>query len=314
MGKVAPYNKLHKNSLDDVMEIPFFHHQQVRDLTWALFSPTLLLNLPSWVKNWQPKLNHQELRWLKALDQDPQPLLDHLKQANTGILGMHFEALWGFYLKNRCQRQLIKQNLQIQGNKQTLGEFDALLKGDRGQFYHLELACKFYLKAPKTATHHPLSHWLGPQCRDRLDIKLEKTLNQQLILSRKPEAQTLLTAMGIDRVQPEVIFKGWLFHPMEYEDINTNPVINAEGHKGIWLQQHHMKNLQPGRYQILSKQRWLSLAWQDHQPESLETLIAYCADHFKHKDFALMAVKMQPANNGWQETQRLMLVPEPWPY
>jgi len=81
-----------------------YRTQAVRDLAWACFSPPLLRasKLPGSgvdVVDCQPRLTSSRLDWLAQLDIDPQPLLAHLARNSSHRLGVYFEKLWHFFLR-----------------------------------------------------------------------------------------------------------------------------------------------------------------------------------------------------------------------
>ena len=189
----------------------------VRDLAWSCFSPSMvqLTDLTSQKDSNPPQIwqcsasnfhalpthasHSHSIQWLEALDQNPNLIYDFLKTKNTAIVGTYFESLWHFYLDALSEVMHLETNVQVFDDKNTVGEFDVLFFDSTSrQSIHLELAVKYYLGVPITHpafTHLPensANRWLGPQCRDRLSIKLHRLLDHQLKLSEHPAAQQQL--------------------------------------------------------------------------------------------------------------------------
>jgi hypothetical protein len=108
----------------------------------------------------------------------------------------------------------ITESLQIQNEKLTLGELDALYY-DQGTPTHLEIAYKFYLFDTLTTYGNPLAYWIGPNRKDNLSLKLTKLRNRQFPLLHNPITQPYLDHHGLEAgdIQQRVCFKGQLFLP-----------------------------------------------------------------------------------------------------
>ena len=225
-----------------------------RDLAWSLQSAPLCTgDAPLWPDD----------DWFRTL---PTPRLDeypHPRDPHHFRLGQHFEALYGAWL-GRCEdRRALKANLQVQAGKRTLGEFDPIVE-DRGAVEHWELAVKFYLG------HGPLeqaSAWYGPNTADRLDIKVGRMLEHQLLLSSYPEASALLQRLHIDLERVRCIIKGRLFYPAAiYRTSPSAPrtlprpaFVNPTHEAGWWMTVDEFSRLGPGAiYAYLPKSLWLA--------------------------------------------------------
>ncbi|MEM1113790.1 MAG: DUF1853 family protein [Pseudomonadota bacterium] len=185
-----------------------------RDLAWACFSPPLLhLTVPHPTFTLTP----ERQQWLKNLDKDPTPLLDFLGRRSEGRLGLYFEALWRFFLHADPLCELIAHNLPVRSLGRTLGEFDLIyFCRERNRFCHLELALKFYLgtEAADASSDQAWAAWVGPNSRDRLDLKLEKLLSKQSQLGLSLAGQDALAALGVKDALPEIRVAGRLYrHP-----------------------------------------------------------------------------------------------------
>jgi hypothetical protein len=93
---------------------------------------------------------------------------------------MQAEACFEAYLKQSKYFELLAANLQIHGEKETLGELDYIalnLKTD--EVVHIELACKFYLYN-EARGNTEAQKWIGPNRKDSLYEKLEKVKHKKV--------------------------------------------------------------------------------------------------------------------------------------
>ncbi len=221
-----------------------FKHQSVRDLAWVICSPPLVLQ-PShrcvWPENrWYQKIYQQTLPWLNRLDEDPAELDALLACQKDRRLGKYFETLWFFWLNNNPRYQLIDNNLQIIIGGETLGEIDFIVLDQlTKQVMHWEVAIKFYLGVGDTSE---MSHWHGPNLRDRLDLKVEHLLHRQSVITRDPRVIQWLKQRGIQIDGCAVILKGRLYYPWRKRfswdgvpDISSPAQCSAGHLRGWWL-------------------------------------------------------------------------------
>jgi hypothetical protein len=249
-----------------------YRTQAVRDLAWACFAPPLL-HIEQLAEDGQNvaacglSLNPERLRWLEQLDRDPRPLLEHLAQGNNTRLGIYFERLWQFFLRQDAGVELLAQNLPVRDGKRTLGEFDIIYWcRERQRHFHLELAIKYFLGYRRLTSREPhsrWSEWLGPNANDRLDLKLEQLLQRQARLGQHPLARAQLGRLGIPHLVPEIAIKGYLFQSIG--DPLPPPIgFNSELALSRWLPlgelERHLAGLETGRFALLPKARWLSPA------------------------------------------------------
>ena len=140
--------------------IPCFRTPAVRDLAWACFSEPLFLckGLPPGagpLQNCTLQLTPERAQWLERLDREPAALLAQVEETRKGRLGLYFEHLWHFFLRQDPAVDLLAHNLPVRHGTRTLGEFDCLYYcHQRQQYIHLELAVKFYLQAAPHDVEH----------------------------------------------------------------------------------------------------------------------------------------------------------------
>ena len=197
-----------------------FKHQCVQDLVWAVFSPPIIsqpiISQPVhrcvWPSGlWYRQLSKGSSSWLKELDADPAALEALLSQQKDRRLGKYFETLWLYWLKHNPRYEIVENNVQVIIDGETLGEIDFIVfDNTRKQTIHWEVAVKFYLGAADT---REMCNWHGPNCRDRLDIKVDHLLYKQSVISKNQRVKQWLQGQNIIIDQCAVILKGRLYYP-----------------------------------------------------------------------------------------------------
>ncbi|WP_086932470.1 DUF1853 family protein [Agarilytica rhodophyticola] len=322
-----------------------YKHPVVRDLAWLLLSPSML----------DGKLAHFDaftinepltslLPWLENIDrqwcQDPQSTPDIIARDNFRRLGLYAEALLAFYFQHANTRaapyRLLARNIQINRDKTTLGECDFFIENTAGEIIHIELAVKYYLQI--NCGHQLWHHWLGPNTKDRLDIKLNRMMDHQLALPHKDFTQSALeditNTLGIKgkRLISRHLIKGYLFGKSYgelksylHDDINTTQQmpLDTSQHalKGTWM--HYsafLKQVKKHAYEVLfcEKMEWFVGPERQHTlhcPAAIEKRIQEILEH------AARVKKTTPPTlllirNGTQTSERfipVMLVADHWP-
>jgi hypothetical protein len=214
----------------------------VRDLAWLLLSADLLRPQAPMGALANPFDSQQELQasvaWLCALDAAPQPL--HLELAATRItrLGRYAERLLGWFLQHGPAARLVAAGVPLRRAGITLGECDFLVESREGARLHWELAVKCYLHAGggreegqgTAQAHARLADYVGPNLKDRFDLKLAHLLNHQLPLSAREEFASVGYA---GPWTPEMFVKGWLFY--RHGERPADPVELDPAHgRGWW--------------------------------------------------------------------------------
>ena len=303
-----------------------YKSQEVRDLAWACFSPALLnlaqtgLSSPE-ISTCSPPLSPSRRAWLSQLDNDASALIAHLSLRPTHRLGVYFEQLWHFFLQQDPEIELISHNLPIQHQGRTVGEFDCLYYCcQRGCYVHLELAVKYFLCLPQaglSASPSALSDWVGPDNRDRLDLKLTQLLQRQILLGDHTASQKTLRELRIGSLRKEVSFKGHLFQP---QPMTTNtsgpPGYNGDCRLSAWVAfdqiESHYKILNAPSYMILPKMQWLSPACCESPGDAMtqEALQAQLTQYFTQDYYPLLVAALDESSN---ETSRFFITSNTWP-
>lgn len=312
-------------------------HQIVRDLAWSCFGPDIVDNftgvisgIDSSVRSCPITLTNQRKQWLLQLDDNPQPLVQHLQHLNSTRLGLYFEALWQFFIQHDNTLELIAHNLRIYRDKVTLGEFDILYRDlEQGEFFHLELAIKYYLNYSATALNDnrhfsaEYKYWAGPNTVDRLDKKLAHLLNHQIELSALAESTPLLEEHGIQSLNKVIAMKGMLFYPYNH---TANEPLLAEGSdeplsdnhlRGQWIHFDEFLSLHTrhSHWRHLQKRFWISPAIC-YSPENLITadkLDRFIRDYFVSTTRPIMICGMQEDTHGYREVERFFVTANNWP-
>ena len=298
--------------------------QEVRDLAWACFSPPLLhveqvAGVTSDIEACNMELTSRRRLWLEQLDRDAGALQHYLSLRPTHRLGVYFEQLWQFFLQQDAETELVAHNLPVHHEGKTLGEFDCIYYcRQRNCHVHLELAVKYFLAAPRASnkpTNGDCRDWLGPDNRDRLDLKLDQLLQRQILLGDNPRAKQVLCNLGVVEPVKEIAFKGYLFQPLKAPP-PPPPAYNHDSHMHHWLGldqvQTHCCEMSAHALQVLPKMRWLCRAHCDHPQESVsaEQLLPRMAGYFENDTYPLLVAAM---DSQGMELSRFFVTPDNWP-
>lgn len=281
-------------------------HRAVRDLAWALLRPSFFTQLQEAPSSWldAPWQDKDLLPWLSALDQNPESLSKHLKDQRATRLGIYFEQLLSFFFDQYPRFQLIAKNLQVYDStqKRTLGEYDFIVEDkQRDCHYHIEVAVKFYICLPELTVDIPANtpfnnwhHWVGPNLRDTMAIKMRHLLNHQLVMSHTSDGFDALkstlptiksrdlhaTATDIEQPSPDIrlLMTGRLYQPWQIPSTSDQKQNSRDLHNplpdqlnamhtdtGCWLQldqlqeqQQHFFTIDETLYFFLPRQLWMA--------------------------------------------------------
>ena len=205
-------------------------HRPVRDLAWALLQAPLFRAVPQLPESWLQTswLDNNLPAWLNHLDNQPEALLAHLKDQRATRLGIYFEQLLSFYFSYYPRFELIAKNLQVNDAKRTLGEYDFIvLDHNDKQYYHYEVAVKFYLGYPteqqalansiaKNRALHNWHLWIGPNKKDSLAIKMNHLREHQLPLAHTNAGKAALRSIGLEdsTIHSKLLLTGCLYQPL----------------------------------------------------------------------------------------------------
>lgn len=147
-------------------------------------------------------------------------------------LGRRFESLLTAMLEQSDACKLLKHGLVVRDNKQTVGEVDYLIELP-DSVLHLEVAIKFYAGIGKPSDPASAKSWIGPSCRDRLDLKINHLLNHQLTLCSTEFGQRALSMSGLPLPQSSLgLIYGYLIQP--WQQINEIPQQTKQFGRAFW--------------------------------------------------------------------------------
>mgnify|MGYP003380575279 CR=1 FL=1 len=304
---------------------PFTYRvQAVRDVAWACFAPSLLdIGLVAGeghsVASCSIILTPQRRLWLEQLDNNPQPLQAYLESKKCARLGLYFESLWQFFLQQDATIDLVAHNLAVRDQERTLGEFDIIYWcREREQHVHLELATKYFLgwrQQTELETASLCREWLGPNTKDRLDLKLGQLLQRQIRLGEYPQARRQLAARGVTSLAQEIAIKGYLFR--SHRDPLPPPFgFNPQLALAQWLPVNalaqQLETLDTERFLLLPKLRWLSPA----QLGAGDDIFSRCGLLKRLQSLLAVSPRAQliaAIDNSGKESSRFFVTPNDWP-
>ncbi|MFM0500386.1 DUF1853 family protein [Paraburkholderia caffeinilytica] len=302
----------------------------VRDLAWLLLSADLLRAQPPVGALATPFATQQEadatVDWLRALDADPADLHRDLATTRITRLGRYAERLLGWFLQHGPAARLVAAGVPLRRSGVTLGECDFLVQTQRGVRLHWELAVKCYLHAgesraqPGTQPVARLADYVGPNLKDRFDLKLAHVLNHQLPLSAREEFASVGHA---GPWTPQMFIKGWLFYragetsadPVELDPLHGRGwwVTRSEWpdfaavHAQIWRVLPRLEWLAPRRHasDAAGEAEGVGLTFVDAGTLAVQTL---------HQHGPTMIAAFVDDGTGHRvERSRGFIVPDEWP-
>lgn len=303
------------------MNSPKYFHQIVNNLHWCIASSPLMLSHPAGIyktldEAWFTEMLELHKEWLFDLDADPERLKQHLTTEKKLPLGKQFERYISFWLKESPCFSLLAENVQLIGDKTTVGEIDFLFKETRsGRVFHMEVACKFYLGHRNSPNWE---QWIGPNGNDTLRLKMDK-LDKQLAVTTTKEGAAYLQTSRIPKPEPVLLMKGFFFHHFKSLTKHRPPQMSSPKYAaGWWVRRSELKEVfqRGGSWVVLPKSDWLSVFHTnltDDQILSGSEAVAVSDDWLKQKKRALMVIQVFPGGMGWEEASRGMVVTDYWP-
>lgn len=196
-------------------------------------------------------------------------------------LGKLVEEFVFFGLKQQNEIHWIAENLQIQRNKYTIGEIDALYLW-KGQAIHLEVVYKFYLYDTLQSYTDPLDYWIGPNRKDTLQYKIEKLRQKQLPLLFKPETRDQLARynLQVESIAQNICFKAQLFVPYNNDNVHTAP-LNPDCISGYHIAFKDLAILKNSYFYIPKKLDWLAAPHHDVDWCSFSLAKSHIEEHIK---------------------------------
>ncbi|HIN85385.1 MAG TPA: DUF1853 family protein [Myxococcales bacterium] len=256
---------------------------------------------------------HDSATWFKAVEAEPKALLDELGRLNSWKVGLRFEALVLFWLTHGSQYTVLGHNLQVHDSGRTLGAFDFIVQSRDGSVEHWELAVKFYLQA---RVSEEWDAWVGPNGRDRLDLKLNKMVDHQLALSKTAEGRAVLSTLGVNEVRQRAFVKGMFFVPWQGEHAWPTGA-EAASSTAFWLRHSELRDYAEkypdSIFMSHEKPRWLAPGSYD---SDIGDNAAQWAAKVSKQEFVRPQMFTQyPVNpaSPMSGVQRIFVVADDWP-
>ncbi|KAA1016244.1 DUF1853 family protein [Paraburkholderia panacisoli] len=251
------HTALRATMLDNLLDT--LRDAAVRDLAWLLLSAGLLRPQPSLGALANPFDTPEALQattdWLRALDAAPAPLHHDLAAPRITRLGRYAERLLGWFLQHGPAARLVAAGVPLRRAGVTLGECDFLVQTREGARLHWELAVKCYLHAGDGRAQ--LADYVGPNLKDRFDLKLAHLLNHQLPLSAREEFASVGYA---GPWTPQMFIKGWLFY--RHGETPTDPAELDPAHgRGWWVTRGDWPAFAAAhatKWRLLPRMEWLA--------------------------------------------------------
>ena len=171
------------------------------------------------------------------------------------LLGKRVERFVYTELEHHKNIKILLENAQIQHKKTTIGEIDCILMKDDIPI-HLEIIYKFYLYDVSIGSTE-IEHWIGPNRKDSLLLKLNKLKHKQLPLISNVSTQPILNKININarHIQQRVCFKAQLFTPYK---TNVNfELLNKNCLTGFYIRFSEIKQFSDCKFHIPIKINWL---------------------------------------------------------
>ncbi|WP_375239246.1 DUF1853 family protein [Aurantibacter sp.] len=170
-------------------------------------------------------------------------------------LGQLVERFVSNELKQNTNIKVLSENYQVNKDKITLGELDAIIR-ENNQPIHLEIQFKFYLY-DATLGKTDIECFIGPNRKDSLVEKLNKLKYKQLPLLYKEETKPLLDSLNLKlkNISQNIYFKAQLFLP--YNEDKTFNNINKECVYGFYFNYNNLDKFKGCKFYIPKKIDWL---------------------------------------------------------
>ncbi len=281
----------------------------IDDLTWVINSPPIVQGQREHC-HWTDKSFWQSM-FAAQTTQEANALQQLINQQSDNRLGHYFETLLSHCFHNSERHEILKQNLQVQGEQRTLGEFDYIVRDKQtNTTQHWEVACKFYLGIGQT---QHIENWYGPMLKDTLKNKFQQMQMRQSKLSEHPATRVLLDKLSIHIDQTICLMKGRLFYPLAEANAPAPNIAASDHLRGWWAKPNdfirHFKD-DPIQWQFLQKKQWLATQLYNENIDYLSNNEA--TDSFRDDHQHPVCIVGFIPEKSTREIQRGFLVPKDW--
>ena len=235
------------------------------------------------------------------------PLDDYLNTVSSYRLGTYFESLIAFWIQNASKWNLLAHDHQVRDEARTLGAFDFIVQ-DAEECEHWEVAVKYYLGVNAGPDW---SNWIGPNQRDRLDLKMKKMCAHQIELSRHPAGIEVLNTLGIEAPPTQRIWlKGLFFRPWNVP--SSGPHHASLSPQSVWVDALSIDAYLEDRPE---ETLWV----QRHKPDWLGPTLNHELPLLKHQQLRTLVMTIrrpvmlsETDAKGRLEHKRIFIVPSDW--
>lgn len=301
-------------------------NQFCSDLNWLIQSPSLIASSDA-----HTRIIDNLNSWMESLGGKPGDLVIKPEDASTiqaqissfKRLGHYAEYLFYCWASNQPSIQLLDKGVQLVGSDgHTAGELDFLLS-IAGKPVHLEMAVKFYLMKD---SEEALSSFVGPNARDRFDLKFQKMFftqsqwMQQLALRKNIRFKTHISPEILAQDwHSAVLIKGMLFHhwQMEHAEVPLPNEVNPSCEWGEWCYKkewnaYSTKDAKTEYWKPLPRLQWLSAVSNLDKSEAIST--HELGRLIVESRRPLMVSALTVGRNGLlKQKSRVIIVPDEWP-
>ncbi|WP_407650175.1 DUF1853 family protein [Aequorivita echinoideorum] len=218
---------------------------------------------------------------------------EDFKFPSYSVLGIQAEACFKAYLQQSPYFEVLASNLQIQGETETLGELDYIVKNlITKENIHIELACKFYLYDENRSKIEE-QKWIGPNQKDTLFEKLEKLKSKQFPLLYASETTKTLNEMEIEiPSKQQLCLKAFLFIPKDSNQ-KSFPKNYRNCIVGHYLKWEEFSEEKQAKYYLPSKKEWLLPENSIHNWQSFSEIGKQVEEQIRIKKSPLVYEKTQ---------------------
>jgi hypothetical protein len=300
-----------------------FKNQLVRDLAWAIKSPSLLRQIESYSAalvisdDWFNREYNRHLNWLLQLDKNPSDIEHFFNRPYRLILGKYAEELLHYFFLKSPFYRLLMHSLQIKKGNRVVGELDFLIQClETKKVYHIEFAVKFFLNQINGNSNPKF--FKGPNGKDTLNSKLQR-LRQQLNAKELEQIYSILKQNGFSSPIPTLITKGYFFYQNDDEGLPF--FSNLNHNRGLFFSESSFSSSHlfcDCFIYVVPKMEWLSWVFvepDDKRYKSVQPIKQFDVSKTLKtigKSF-MVAILKKDAKKNYFETQRAFIVKDSWP-
>ncbi|TXC78632.1 DUF1853 family protein [Luteibaculum oceani] len=212
------------------------------------------------------------------------PKASQIRSFETKKLGYLAEDFFEKYLADSSRYAPIRRNIQIIEQGITLGELDFIIEDlPSGNLIHLELAFKFYLWNPQLGTE--FCAWIGPNNKDRLDLKLEHFKTRQIPLGHKQYPELI----------SQFLILGQLYLPWK-TDFPFSKTLNPSSLSGFWIKEKDLSTLAAYKFYYVDKLDWFLKPEINVNWKSYEQITALVNEKMNNNKSTLFWIKSPEGN------------------